>query len=50
MTLSPECLNRAVDFGYAHREWIEHDVDLDPLHGDARWGALIGRFEAVRAT
>jgi adenylate cyclase len=39
-----DCLNRAVDLGYAHREWIEHDVDLEPLHADARWGALLGRF------
>ncbi|HKU61015.1 MAG TPA: protein kinase [Gemmatimonadales bacterium] len=39
-----DCLNRAVDVGYAHREWVEHDVDLEPLHGDPRWEALLGRF------
>jgi eukaryotic-like serine/threonine-protein kinase len=42
-----DCLNRSVDLGYAHREWIEHDVDLDSLHGDPRWDALIGRFGAA---
>jgi Predicted integral membrane protein len=39
-----DCLNRAVDLGYGHREWIEHDADLDSLHGDPRCRALIGRF------
>jgi TolB-like protein/Flp pilus assembly protein TadD len=39
-----DCLNRAVDLGYAHREWIENDVDLESLHDDPRWGALLGRF------
>jgi hypothetical protein len=39
-----DCLTRSVDFGYAHREWIEHDADLEPLHGDARWVALLARF------
>lgn len=39
-----DCLNRSVDFGYAHREWIEHDADLEPLHSDSRWVALRARF------
>jgi adenylate cyclase len=41
-----ECLNRAVDVGYAHREWLEHDADLDSLHGERRWGLLLDRFGA----
>jgi adenylate cyclase len=39
------CLFRAVDCGFAHREWMEHDADLD--HGvrqDARWEQLLARF------
>jgi serine/threonine protein kinase/tetratricopeptide (TPR) repeat protein len=43
-----DCLNRAVDVGYAHREWVEHDVDLEPLHGDPRWRALLARFAPTR--
>jgi serine/threonine protein kinase/tetratricopeptide (TPR) repeat protein len=38
------CLNRAVDLGYAHREWIEHDADLESLQADPRWGELLERF------
>jgi serine/threonine protein kinase/Flp pilus assembly protein TadD len=44
------CLNRAVDLGYAHREWIEHDADLESLQGNPRWNELLGRFgPAARA-
>ena len=39
-----ECLGRAVDCGYAHREWLEHDADLDGLHADRRWVELLTRF------
>jgi adenylate cyclase len=39
-----ECLGRSVDCGYAHREWLEHDADLDGLHGDRRWVELLARF------
>jgi adenylate cyclase len=39
-----ECLGRAVDCGYAHLDWLEHDSDLEGLRGDARWGELVARF------
>jgi adenylate cyclase len=42
-----ECLGRSVDCGYAHREWLEHDADLDGLHDDRRWGELLTRFPVV---
>jgi TolB-like protein/Flp pilus assembly protein TadD/tRNA A-37 threonylcarbamoyl transferase component Bud32 len=43
-----ECLGRSVDCGYAHREWLEHDADLDRLHGDRRWVELLTRFPVAR--
>jgi len=33
-------LERAVDKGFGHKEWIEHDSDLDPLRETARFKAL----------
>jgi eukaryotic-like serine/threonine-protein kinase len=39
-----ECLERAVACGYSHREWLEHDSDLETLRGDLRWPALLARF------
>jgi TolB-like protein/Tfp pilus assembly protein PilF len=34
------CLERAVDKGFGHKEWIDHDPDLDPLRDDHRFKAL----------
>ncbi|HKT58769.1 MAG TPA: protein kinase [Gemmatimonadales bacterium] len=40
------CLSRAVDCGFAHREWMEHDGDLDHrMRDDPRWERLLGRFQ-----
>jgi len=39
-----ECLERAIDKGYGHREWIEHDSDLNSLRGDPRFTALLDRI------
>ena len=39
-----ECLGRSVDCGYAHREWLEHDADMEALHGDRRWAELLARL------
>jgi serine/threonine protein kinase/Tfp pilus assembly protein PilF len=34
------CLERAVDKGFGHTEWIAHDPDLDPLRPNMRFQAL----------
>ena len=34
------CLERAVDKGFGHKEWIDHDPDLDPLRETMRFQAL----------
>jgi serine/threonine protein kinase/Flp pilus assembly protein TadD len=38
-----QCLEEAIDKGYGHREWIEHDSDLNSLRSDARFKALLER-------
>jgi serine/threonine protein kinase/Tfp pilus assembly protein PilF len=38
------CLERAVETGFGHREWIEHDLDLQPLRDDPRYQALLDRL------
>ena len=35
-----KCLERAIQNGFGHREWIEHDSDLDNLRSDPRFEAL----------
>ncbi len=35
-------LEDAVRFGFAHRDWIEHDGDLAPIRDDPRFGAILG--------
>jgi len=34
------CLERAVDKGFGHKEWLDHDPDLDALRPDARFQAI----------
>jgi tetratricopeptide (TPR) repeat protein len=34
------CLERAIQNGFGHREWLENDSDLDALRGDLRFEAL----------
>jgi adenylate cyclase len=38
-------LERAIDQGYGHRAWLEHDSDLAPLRGDPRFQALLDRLD-----
>jgi serine/threonine protein kinase/tetratricopeptide (TPR) repeat protein len=38
-----QCLEEAIDKGYGHREWIEHDSDLNSLRSDTRFKALLDR-------
>ena len=35
------CLERAVDKGFGHREWIDHDPDLNPLRGNPRFESIM---------
>ena len=35
-----DCLERAVDNGFGHRDWLDHDTDLDPLRDSPRFAAL----------
>ena len=34
-------LERAVDKGFGHREWIDHDPDLDPLRDNPRFQSIM---------
>jgi TolB-like protein/Flp pilus assembly protein TadD len=34
------CLEKAIQNGFGHREWLENDSDLDALRGDPRFEAL----------
>jgi serine/threonine protein kinase/tetratricopeptide (TPR) repeat protein len=38
------CLEQAIENGFGHREWLDHDSDLDPLHGNPRFEALRARL------
>jgi tetratricopeptide (TPR) repeat protein len=38
------CLEKAVQNGFGHREWIENDSDLDALRSDPRFEALKKRL------
>jgi non-specific serine/threonine protein kinase len=40
-----ECLESALRRGFAHREWIEHDGDLDPLRTHPRFLALLASMK-----
>ncbi|MEX1186713.1 MAG: protein kinase [Gemmatimonadaceae bacterium] len=34
------CLEKAVDNGFGHKEWLEHDTDLESLRADSRFQSL----------
>ena len=44
---SLEWLEGAVDAGYTDAEWMAEDPDLEPLHGDPRFEALLEEAYAV---
>ena len=35
-----DCLERAVDKGFGHKEWIEHDPDLTSIRDTPRFKAI----------
>jgi len=39
-----DLLEHAVESGFGHKEWIEQDPDLESLHGDPRYQALLKRL------
>jgi len=39
-----DLLERAVSLGWGDRAWMEHDSDLDALHGNPRFTALLERI------
>jgi tetratricopeptide (TPR) repeat protein len=40
-----DCLERAVRAGLTHKEWIDHDNNLDPLREEPRFTALMDWLE-----
>lgn len=39
-----DCLHDAVRHGFAHKEWIEHDSDLNSLHTHHRFAELLAKL------
>lgn len=39
-----DCLEEAVEHGFAHKEWIQHDSDLNALRSNPRFQALLSRL------
>ncbi len=38
------CLDKAIQNGFGHREWLEHDSDLNALRQDPRFQALLKKL------
>jgi len=36
---------KAVELGFNHRDWVEHDSDLDPLRDDPRFRDLLSKLQ-----
>lgn len=41
-----DALTKAIDNGFGHWKWIEHDSTLDPLRGEPEFAALLARKPA----
>jgi len=39
-----KCLEQALELGFGHREWIEHDSDLDSLRDHPRFQGLLAQL------
>jgi serine/threonine protein kinase/Flp pilus assembly protein TadD len=39
-----DCLEKAIDLGFAHREWLLNDIELKPLYGHPRFERALGRL------
>jgi serine/threonine protein kinase/Flp pilus assembly protein TadD len=39
-----DCLEKSIELGFAHREWLEHDSDLKSLQQHPRYRALLERI------
>ena len=44
-----DCLDEAITFGFAQKEWIENDSDLDSLRSNPRFQAILERLDVNRA-
>jgi adenylate cyclase len=42
---SLDLLEQAVDVGFAQKEWIEHDSDLEAVRNEPRFKAIVKRLE-----
>jgi hypothetical protein len=42
--LAIDCLEKAIHNGFGHKQWIEHDSDLDGLRNNSRFQALIQKL------
>lgn len=43
-----DCLEKALRQGFGHKEWMEHDPDLESLRDHARFRELMWELEALR--
>jgi hypothetical protein len=35
------CLERAVDKGFGHKEWIDNDPDLNPIRTNPKYQSIV---------
>lgn len=45
-----DLLEQTVEFGYAHKEWVENDPDLDGVREHPRYKAILARLEEEQST